>query len=184
MDKPSTHTDNFVRNDRCTRAAAAERINLPGSYSPRQRDDEFGVVIRSESSASLQYSLLFVGTQLQSGFAHLTFAFVKAPLVEREQMQCRQPADLPSRTDLYPAPEHFRPTRYGEHRIRKSNDLFLFAHSAQIHSGEITSRVTFVSIPSISRRYTFASIGSATASAGKNSGTSRRATPIRLSAIP
>jgi hypothetical protein len=48
MNKPSTHTMDFVRSDGCTHAAAAKRdsaLNLPGGYSPSQRDDEVGVVI-------------------------------------------------------------------------------------------------------------------------------------------
>ena len=48
MNKPSTHTMDFVRSDGCTHAAAAKRdsaLNLPGGYSPSQRDDEVGVII-------------------------------------------------------------------------------------------------------------------------------------------
>jgi hypothetical protein len=48
VDKPCTHTGNFIRGDGRTHAAAAERdstLNLPGGYSPRQWDDEIRVVI-------------------------------------------------------------------------------------------------------------------------------------------
>jgi hypothetical protein len=48
VDKPCTHTGNFVRSDGRTHATAAEHdsaLNLPGGHCPRQRDDEFRVVI-------------------------------------------------------------------------------------------------------------------------------------------
>ena len=98
-------------------------------------------------------------------------------------MERRLPAD---RIDHWPvlSSVHIVAHTLRNRRIHTSNHLFLFAHSTQIHSGEIDSRVTFISIPSICKRYTFAPGGSAAASAGSNSGTSRRATPTRLSAIP
>jgi hypothetical protein len=48
LDKPCTHTENFVRSDGRTHAASADRdstLNLPSNYSSRQWDDEFRVVI-------------------------------------------------------------------------------------------------------------------------------------------
>jgi len=48
MDKPCANTGNFVRNDGGTHAAAAERdsaLYLSSSYSSRQWDDGFGIVI-------------------------------------------------------------------------------------------------------------------------------------------
>jgi hypothetical protein len=48
VDKPCAHTGNFVRSDGRTHAAAAERdsaLYLSSSYSSRQWDDEFGIVI-------------------------------------------------------------------------------------------------------------------------------------------